>query len=90
MNSYDIAVIGGDGTGPEVTQENIKVLEAAAQKFNFKLQKKLSRFYIYLLILDEKQKIRKIICEVHAQVRQKLPHSKAAHHTRSNPALKQN
>ena len=37
MNSYDIAVIGGDGTGPEVTQEAIKVLDAAAQKFNFKL-----------------------------------------------------
>ena len=37
MNSYDIAVIGGDGTGPEVTRENIKVLDAAAQKFGFKL-----------------------------------------------------
>ena len=37
MNSYDIAVIGGDGTGPEVTKEAIKVLDAAAQKFNFKL-----------------------------------------------------
>ncbi|MCS1408583.1 MAG: 3-isopropylmalate dehydrogenase [Verrucomicrobia subdivision 3 bacterium] len=37
MNSYDIAVIGGDGTGPEVTREAIKVLDAAAQKFDFKL-----------------------------------------------------
>jgi 3-isopropylmalate dehydrogenase len=37
MNSYDIAVIGGDGTGPEVTKEAIKVLDAAAQKYNFKL-----------------------------------------------------
>ena len=37
MNSYDIAVIGGDGTGPEVTAENIKVLDAAGQKFGFKL-----------------------------------------------------
>lgn len=37
MNSYDIAVIGGDGTGPEVTKESIKVLDAAAQKFGFKL-----------------------------------------------------
>ena len=37
MNSYDIAVIGGDGTGPEVTRENIKVLDAAGQKFGFKL-----------------------------------------------------
>lgn len=37
MNSYDIAVIGGDGTGPEVTDENIKVLKAASVKFGFKL-----------------------------------------------------
>jgi len=26
MKSYNIAVIGGDGTGPEVTREAIKVL----------------------------------------------------------------
>ncbi len=37
MNSYDIAVMGGDGTGPEVAAENIKVLKAAAEKFGFKL-----------------------------------------------------
>ena len=37
MKSYDIAVIGGDGTGPEVTKEAIKVLDAASQKFGFKL-----------------------------------------------------
>ena len=37
MKSYDIAVIGGDGTGPEVTKEAIKVLDVAAQKFGFKL-----------------------------------------------------
>jgi len=37
MKSYDIAVIGGDGTGPEVTRESIKVLDAAAAKFGFKL-----------------------------------------------------
>ena len=37
MKSYDIAVIGGDGTGPEVTAENIKVLDAAGQIFGFKL-----------------------------------------------------
>jgi 3-isopropylmalate dehydrogenase len=34
---YDIAVIGGDGTGPEVAREAVKVLEAAAKKFDFKL-----------------------------------------------------
>ena len=37
MNSNNIAVIGGDGTGPEVTRENIKVLDAAGQKFGFNL-----------------------------------------------------
>ncbi len=37
MKSYDIAVVGGDGTGPEVTREAIKVLDAAAPKFGLKL-----------------------------------------------------
>lgn len=36
--SYNIAVIGGDGTGPEVVREGSKVLDAAAKKFGFKLQ----------------------------------------------------
>lgn len=36
-NSYNIAVIGGDGTGPEVTREALKVAEAAGAKFGFKL-----------------------------------------------------
>lgn len=35
--SYNIAVIGGDGTGPEVAREGVKVLNAAADKFGFKL-----------------------------------------------------
>ncbi len=30
---YEIAVIGGDGTGPEVVEEGKKVLEAAGKKF---------------------------------------------------------
>jgi 3-isopropylmalate dehydrogenase len=34
---YKIAVIPGDGTGPEVVREGVKVLEAAASKFGFKL-----------------------------------------------------
>jgi 3-isopropylmalate dehydrogenase len=38
MKSYNIAVIPGDGTGPEVTREALKVCEAAAGKFKFKLQ----------------------------------------------------
>src|SRR5688572_14884616 len=37
MKSYNIAVIGGDGTGPEVTREAVKVLEVAAKKFSLKL-----------------------------------------------------
>jgi 3-isopropylmalate dehydrogenase len=34
---YKIAVIPGDGTGPEVTDEAVKVLKIAADKFNFKV-----------------------------------------------------
>ncbi len=35
--AYNIAVIPGDGTGPEVIAEGIKVLNAAEEKFGFKL-----------------------------------------------------
>ena len=35
--NYKIAVIPGDGTGPEVTNEAVKVLKAAAGKFKFKI-----------------------------------------------------
>jgi 3-isopropylmalate dehydrogenase len=34
---YKIAVMPGDGTGPEVTAEAVKVLKAAANKFGFKV-----------------------------------------------------
>jgi len=34
--TYKIAAIGGDGTGPEVLAEGIKVLKAAAPKFDIK------------------------------------------------------
>jgi 3-isopropylmalate dehydrogenase len=34
---YKIAVIPGDGTGPEVVREGIKVMNAASAKFGFKL-----------------------------------------------------
>jgi len=37
MKSYNIAVIGGDGTGPEVVREAVKVLDVAAKKFGIKL-----------------------------------------------------
>jgi len=36
--TYKIAVIPGDGTGPEVIREGVKVLEAAARRFNLKFQ----------------------------------------------------
>jgi 3-isopropylmalate dehydrogenase len=35
---YKIAVMPGDGTGPEVTAEAVKVLKAAAGKFDFKVE----------------------------------------------------
>lgn len=35
--TYNIAVIGGDGTGPEVIAEGLKVLQAASGKFGFRL-----------------------------------------------------
>ena len=37
MNNYKIAVIAGDGTGPEVTAEAVKVLKAASAKNGFTL-----------------------------------------------------
>jgi 3-isopropylmalate dehydrogenase len=36
-NTYRIAVLGGDGTGPEVVREGLKVLDAASQKHGFRL-----------------------------------------------------
>ena len=35
--TYKIAVLPGDGTGPEVVREGVKVLEAASARFGFKL-----------------------------------------------------
>lgn len=35
--SYNIAVLPGDGTGPEVVREGVKVLKAAAAKYGFSL-----------------------------------------------------
>ena len=35
---YKIAVIPGDGTGPEVVAEGLKVLKAVSEKFKFKYQ----------------------------------------------------
>ena len=40
INMYKIAVIGGDGTGPEVVREGLKVMQAAGKKFGFKYETK--------------------------------------------------
>lgn len=37
MKVYNIAVIPGDGTGPEVIREGVKVLESVSNRFGFKL-----------------------------------------------------
>ncbi len=37
---HKIAVISGDGTGPEVVREGLKVMEAAGKKFGFKYETK--------------------------------------------------
>ena len=37
MRDYSIAVIGGDGTGPEVVREAIKVVNSASSRFGFKV-----------------------------------------------------
>ena len=37
MRQYNISVIKGDGIGPEIVREAVKVLEAAGEKFGFSL-----------------------------------------------------
>ena len=39
MKNYKIAVIPGDGTGPEVVNEALKVIDAVGKKFGFTLDK---------------------------------------------------
>ncbi len=41
---YKLAVIPGDGTGPEVVREGLKVLAAAAKKFNFEYRTEVFDF----------------------------------------------
>ncbi|MCM8801517.1 MAG: 3-isopropylmalate dehydrogenase [Candidatus Omnitrophica bacterium] len=41
QREYKIAVIPGDGTGPEVIREGLKVLKAVAKKYNFKYETKV-------------------------------------------------
>ena len=44
IKMYKIAVIPGDGTGPEVIREGLKVLDAAGKKYNFKYETKIFDF----------------------------------------------
>ena len=37
MNKYKIAVLKGDGIGPEIVNEAIKVLNKTAEKFGFEV-----------------------------------------------------
>lgn len=37
MQSYNVAILSGDGIGPEVMAEALKVLDVVQQKYNFKL-----------------------------------------------------
>ena len=39
MSEYQIGVVGGDGIGPEVTAEAMKVMDAAAEVFGFKFNR---------------------------------------------------
>ncbi len=44
MKSFKVAVLPGDGIGPEIVKQAVKVMDAAAEKFGFKLE------YTYALI----------------------------------------
>ncbi|MCM8789787.1 MAG: 3-isopropylmalate dehydrogenase [Candidatus Omnitrophica bacterium] len=41
---YKIAVIPGDGTGPEVIREGLKILKVAGRKYNFRYETKIFDF----------------------------------------------
>jgi len=44
MTEYDIAIVAGDGIGPEVTKEAMKVVDLAAEVFGFSLKKTVYPF----------------------------------------------
>ena len=44
MSTYDIAVIGGDGIGPEVTREAMRVLDATCEIYGFDVRKTVYPF----------------------------------------------
>jgi 3-isopropylmalate dehydrogenase len=44
VKTYKLAIIPGDGIGPEVVTQGLKVLDAAANKFGFKTERKIFDF----------------------------------------------
>ena len=40
MSTFKLAVIAGDGIGPEVVAEGLKVLDTVSTKYGFKFSKK--------------------------------------------------
>ena len=54
---YNIAVIKGDGIGPEIVDEAIKALDAASAEFGFEL----SYFIQYLSLCNRVQSRRSFI-----------------------------
>ena len=40
MKSYNIAVLPGDGIGPEVMEVTLRILDLVGQEFNIKYNKK--------------------------------------------------
>lgn len=37
-NTYKVTLLRGDGIGPEIVQEALKVLDAAGKKFQFSIE----------------------------------------------------
>lgn len=44
MKTYKLAIVPGDGIGPEVVREGLKVLDAASAKFGFKTERQVFDF----------------------------------------------
>ena len=51
MKNYNIVVLKGDGIGPEIVDEALKVLDAAGEKYGFKFN------YDYKLIREAKNNV---------------------------------
>lgn len=54
MQNYNIAVLSGDGIGPEIMAQAIKVLDTVQQKYGFKLNYNYYDIGALPLIITEK------------------------------------